>query len=563
MDRFQVADALEEIAAHLEFRGENPFKTRAYLNGARVVRELEDDLEALVRTGDLLKHRGIGSALADKITTLVTTGRLPYLDELRAETPPELLAWTRVPGLGPKKALAIHEALGIVTLAALEDAARSGRLRSLRGMGPALEAKVLAGVRRLRHETRRVLMPAGHAAAGRLLHTLQRLPGVRRASIAGEVRRSLEVVGRIDAVLSAQDPAGALEALERAPVLREVVERTPERLDARLASDLPATVHAVRDAAFAGALVQATGSEAHLAALAARGLALPSAEFPDEAALYASLGLPWVPPELREDGSEVEAAAGGRLPRLIERSDLQGVLHVHSDWSDGRVSIGGMAEAARAMGFSYLGLCDHSKSAGYAGGLSVARVREQHAAIDGVNRRYDGAFRVLKGIEVDILPDGTLDYEDEVLASFELVVASVHGRFSLTEAEQTVRVLRALESPYVDVLGHPTGRLLLARDPYPIDLSRVMEIAASRGIAIEVNALANRLDLDWRQLRRGLAGGLLTSIDPDAHTVDELAGVEWGIHVARKGWCTAEQALGAWPLPRLLDHLAHRRGTRA
>jgi DNA polymerase (family 10) len=362
-------------------------------------------------------------------------------------------------------------------------------------------------------------------------------------------------------VVCADDPSRALDLLAESSAVREVVERGADRAELRLPSGMPAGVRAVPEPAFAAAFVHDTGSDAHLAALAARGADF-SAAFPDEAALYAALGLPFIPPELREDGTEVEAAAAGRLPRLIERADLQGVLHVHSDWSDGRISIGGMAEAARAMGFGYLGLCDHSKSAGYAGGLSAARVREQHAAIDALNRGFHGSFRILKGIEVDILPDGTLDYDDDVLASFEIVVASVHSRFSLTEAEQTVRVLRALENPYVDVLGHPTGRLLLARDPYPIDLHKVMEVATRRGVAVEVNAHPNRLDLDWRPLRVGLAGGLLTSVDPDAHTIDELRGVAWGIHVARKGWCTAEQALDAWPLPRLLEHLARRREVR-
>ena len=557
MDRFQVAEVLEEIAAHLEFRGENPFKVRAYENGARVLRDLEDDLEGLVRSGDLRKQRGIGAALADKIATLVTTGTLPYLDELRAITPPELLSWTRIPGLGPKKALAIHEALGIVTLEALEAAARAGRLRTLRGMGPALETKVLEGLQRMKRQTRRVLMPVGHAAAERLRRELPRLPGARRVEIGGEVRRCLEVVGRIEAVVSASDPAAALEGLSALPGIREVVERAGDRAEVRLASDLPATVRVVPDPLFAAALVEATGSEAHVAALRGRGLH-PTAAFPDEPALYASLDLPWIPPELREDGSEVAAAAEGRLPRLLERADLKGVLHVHSDWSDGRLSIAAMAEAARALGFTYLGLCDHSHSAGYAGGLSPARVREQQAAIDALNDRYGGAFRVLKGIEVDILADGSLDYSDDVLASFEIVVASVHSRFSLPEAEQTVRVLRALENPHVDVLGHPTGRLLLAREPYAIDLRQVMETAAERGVAIEVNGHPNRLDLDWRPLRAGLGMGLLTSIDPDAHTADELRAVDWAVRIARKGWCTAEQALDAWPLPRLLDHLAAR-----
>ncbi|HET9298743.1 MAG TPA: PHP domain-containing protein, partial [Candidatus Polarisedimenticolaceae bacterium] len=419
------------------------------------------------------------------------------------------------------------------------------------------EAKVLEGLQRLKGKTRRVLMPAGHAAAARLYRELPRLPGVHRVEIAGEVRRCLEVVGRIDAVISAEDPGTALDALSTLPGIREIVARGSDRTDVRLASDLPATVRAVPDALFPGALVEATGSEVHLDALRQRGLDL-ARPFPDEAALYASLELPWIPPELREDGTEVAAAAQGKLPRLIERGDLQGVLHVHSHWSDGRLSIGDMAEAARAMGFAYLGLCDHSRSAGYAGGLSAARVRDQHAAIDALNTRLGGALRVLKGIEVDILADGSLDYPDDVLASFEIVVASLHSRFSLPEAEQTARVLRALENPHVDVLGHPTGRLLLARDPYAIDLAKVMEAAAEHGVAIEVNGHPNRLDLDWRPLRAGLARGLRTSIDPDAHTAEELHAVEWGLRIARKGWCTAEQALDAWPLPRLLDHLAAR-----
>jgi len=280
---------------------------------------------------------------------------------------------------------------------------------------------------------------------------------------------------------------------------------------------------------------------------------------PDEESLYRALGLGLVPPELRENQGEIEAAEAGRLPRLIERGDLQGVLHCHSTWSDGTATIEELVAASRSMGLSYLGLCDHSQAAAYAGGLDAERVRRQHDEIDAINRKNKGAFRVLKGIEVDILADGALDFPDEVLATFELVVASVHSRFRLDEERQTLRLLRAMENPHVDVLGHVTGRLLLARDGYALDLDRVLHAAAERGVAVEVNAHPHRLDLDWRNLRRGLEYGLKTCINPDAHSVEGLGDVDHGIGVARKGWCTAGDALNAWPLSRLLEHLRNRR----
>lgn len=279
----------------------------------------------------------------------------------------------------------------------------------------------------------------------------------------------------------------------------------------------------------------------------------------DEAAIYAALGLDWIPPELREDQGEIEAAESHRLPRLLRESDLQGILHCHSNWSDGTASIAEMAEAARTLGMSYLGLCDHSRSAAYAGGLSVDRVRAQRAEIDELNRGYAGTFRVLHGIEADILADGSLDYPDEVLAGLDLVVGSVHSRFNLTAEEQTRRFLTALESPYLDILGHVTGRLLLGRDGYPLDLHKVIEAAAEKGVAVEINAHPERLDPGWSAIRYGLGRGMKTAINPDAHSPQGLQDVSYGVALARKGWCTAEDVLNAWPLARLVDHLASRR----
>jgi DNA polymerase (family 10) len=326
--------------------------------------------------------------------------------------------------------------------------------------------------------------------------------------------------------------------------------------------------------AFPFALLYFTGSKAHNIRLRARAQSLGyrlneyglfagdderSATCRDEREVYRRLGLGYVEPELREDGGEIEAAEQGRLPTLITLEELQGALHCHSVWSDGTATIEEMAEAARATGLSYLGLCDHSRAAAYAGGLDVGRVHEQREEIDALNARFAGSFRVLAGIEVDVLPDGTLDFADEILATFDLVLASVHSHFQLAEQEQTRRILRALDNPYVDVLGHPTGRLLLARDGYPLQLNRILDAAAERGIAVEINAHPSRLDLDWRELRYGLNQGVKTCINPDAHAVEGIRDMEYGVGVARKGWCTAEDALNAWPLDRLLDHLRRRR----
>lgn len=573
-DRNAVADALDEIGLLLELRGENPFKSRAYSSGARIVRGLDLDLHELIRARRLAQIKGIGPALADKITTLATTGRLPYLETLRMQVPAGLLDWLRVPGLGPKKARVIHVTLGISTLDELDAAAREGRLRDLDGFGESTEKKILEGIQRVRAHAGRFLRPVVLGEGLRLRERVAGAPGVARAEIAGSVRRAAAISKDIDIVAAAEDTGPVMEAFVSDPGVTEVTGRGPTKCSVRLAAGPGADLRVVPASAFAPALNYFTGSKAHNVALRGRaqrmgftlneyaltreadGSAVPCE---DEAGLYAALGLPFIPPELREDGGEIEAALRGALPRLVELGDLRGILHCHSTWSDGRSSIEEMAEAARAMGMSYLGLCDHSRSAAYAGGMSIERVAEQHARIDRINVAYAGAFRVLKGIEVDILVDGALDYPDEVLASFELVVASVHSRFNLSAEEQTARMIRAIESPYVDIVGHPTGRILLARDAYPLDLDAVIAAAAARGVAIEVNAHPNRLDLDPPSLRRGLLRGMKTSIDPDAHSTDELAYVAYGIDSARRGWATREDVLNARSLPDLLAWLSERR----
>ena len=570
----EVADALEEIGLLLELLGENPFKTRAYGNAARIVRGLDLSLEELIARKALGELKGIGPALVDKITTLVTTGKLPYLDELRKQLPAGMIDWLKIPGLGPKKARVIHMTLGIATLAELEAAASDGKLRDLPGFGEATEKKILAGIARVREYAGRFLRPVILGEARRLLARLTSIAGVNAVRVAGSARRGAETSKDIDIVATAQDALPAMEAFATDPRVIEIVSRGPTKCSVRLEAGPNADLRVVSASSFPFALLYFTGSKAHNVALGARAQALglelneyalireadgTAIACEDEAGIYRALGLPFIPPELREDAGEIEAAERGALPRLITRDDLKGILHCHSTWSDGTNSIEEMAHASRAMGMTYLGLCDHSRAAAYAGGMSIERVREQHLAIDAANAKSGQAFRVLKGIEVDILADGSLDYPDEVLASFDLVVASVHSRFSLQASEQTERMIRAVSNPYVDILGHPTGRLLLTRDPYPLDLFAVIDAAAARGVAIEINAHPQRLDLDPAGLRHGLAKGMKTSVNPDAHETAGIADIAYGIDTARRGWCTSGDVLNALPLPDLLEWLRQRR----
>ncbi len=573
-DRQVVADALDEIALLLELRGENPFKTRAYGNAARILRALDDDLDSLVRTRGLRGIKGIGDAIAEKVTTLVETGRLPFLDKLREETPAGLLEWIRIPGLGSKKARVLSVQLGITTLDELERACRDGRVRVLDGFGETSEAKILAGIERLRSHAGRFLQPVARAAADRLLAAVRSVPGVARAEVAGSVRRRGETSKDIDLVVAAPDAGPVMDAFVAAPGVVAVTGRGPTKCSVQLDEGPSADLRVVDEAAFPFAMLYFTGSKAHNIAVRGRAqkLGLKLNEYAlvreadgaaiacaDEDAVYAALGLSPIPPELREDQGEIEAAAVGRIPHLIEAGDLRGILHCHSTWSDGTATISEMAHAAREMGMTYLGLCDHSRSAAYAGGLSIERVAQQRAEIEALNAALGGELRILHGIESDILPDGALDYPDEVLARFDLVVGSIHSAFHLTREAQTERLLRAIDNPYLDIVGHPTGRILLAREGYALDLSRVLDAAARQGVAVEINAHPSRLDLDWNGVRYGIARGMKTSIDPDSHSTGGLHDIAYGIGVARKGGCTAEDVLNAWPLARLLDHLAQRR----
>jgi DNA polymerase (family 10) len=568
----EVADVLEEIGRLLDFKGENPFKVRAYVNAARALADLAEPLEAVLAEGRLREIPGIGAAIADKIATYAETGSIPLLDRLRSEIPAGVLELVAVPGLGPKRARAAFQALGVASLDDLEKAAASGRLAEVQGFGEKTARTILANLERVRAYTGRWLAAEARPLAERLLAALREDPDVVRAETAGGLRRAMETVHDVDLVAASADPAAVLERFAELPAVAAVIARGDTKATVRLAGGIPADLRVVEPAAFPFALQYFTGSQAHntrLRGLARRrGLKLNEyallrkdgtpVECADEVAVYGALGLEWIPPEIREDRGEVEAARKGGLPRLVERDDLRGVLHVHTEWSDGRATIQAMAEAAREGGFEYLAVCDHSRSAAYAGGLPAERLREQREEIERVNAGLEG-FVVLAGCEVDILADGGLDYPDDVLAGLDLVVGSLHSRLGLPREEQTERVLRAIENPWLDVLGHPAGRVLNRREGADLDMERVLDAAAAAGVALEVNGDPHRLDLDWRWHRAAMERGIRLAIDPDAHGPETLDYVDNGIGIARKGWVTREAVLNALPLDQFRKALRRHR----
>lgn len=582
MDPRTAASVLTRIGALLELRGENPFKTRAYQSAARAVAALDtDDLAPLLHAGALEQVPGLGPATLAVVRDLVDTGDSSLLERLQEDTPEGLLEMLRVPGLGTAKIHAIHAGLGVETLYDLEQAAKDGRLATLPRFGDKTAEKILKGIAFLKENGALVLFPHGAMEAARLLADVRRHPDVVEAAVAGSVRRRREVVCDVDIVAAVRaSPAAVAASFGRAPGVKDVVGSGGRSVTVRYVDGTRLDLHCVRPEQFAVALWRATGSAAHAAEVArrleARGLLLAGDELrdtagrpvavPNEPALYALAGLAFVVPELREALGEVDAAARGPLPALVEPGDVRGVLHCHSQYSDGAATVEEMARAALARGWEYLGVSDHSQSAAYAGGLTRDAVLRQHDEIDAVNARLDaeGArFRVLKGIEADILPCGRVDYDAEVLGRFDYVIGSVHSRFGMGERQMTDRVLKALDDPRLTILGHPTGRLLLTREPYAIDMHAVIDKAGEAGVAIELNADPHRLDLDWRLCRRAKERGVAIEIGPDAHSTHGLDNVAIGVGVARKGWLGAEDVLNARDVDGVLAFARARREGRA
>lgn len=589
MTKKEIADILEEIAVLLELKDENPFKVRAYQAGARAVEGVEEaELGQLITDGKLGSIKGIGAALVQKITELYTTGRLEFFDTLKASIEPGLVELLQIPGVGPKKIKALHAQLQVNSIASLAEACRAGKVAELAGFGEKTQQKILEGIANREAYGRRHLWWDAFAVAEPILKGLRALPAVIEAEHAGSLRRGLETVGDLDFIVAAREVKPVVDWFCSLPDIKEVTARGETKASVRFSSGLQADLRIVPAEQFAFALHHFTGSKDHNVQMrhralgrglslsewglvpsegegtvkvkAGQGGALPAhAAIASEKQLFAALGLRFIPPELREGLGEIEYAETHDFPRLVEPDDLKGAFHNHTTASDGRNTLAEMVAAADALGWDYLGIADHSKSSFQAKGLTEARLLQQVAEIRALNASKRFRTHVFAGSEVDILPDGRLDYDDDTLRSLDYVVASVHNVFSQSEEVMTARIIRAIEHPLTTMLGHVTGRLLLQRDAYRVNVAKVIDAAIAHGVVVELNASPWRLDLDWRHWRKAAEKGLICAINPDAHETATLTHVRAGILAARKGWLAREQILNTRPLAEVIAYFDQRR----
>ncbi len=598
MTKQEIAEIFEEIGTLLDLKGENPFRVRAYLNAARMMDGLQEDLGKLVAENRLTEIKGIGKDLAAKITEMVTTGKLTFYEELKASLPAGLLEMLRIPGFGPKRAKVVYDKLKVDSVEKLEAACRAGKVAALDGFGEKSQEKILAGIQQLRQFSGRHHYHKAYAVAQSILEALRAHDGVIRCSLAGSLRRHRETIGDIDFIVSAKakDAPGIIEDFTGMPGILSVSAKGETKASVVLKGGIQADLRVVSDEQYAFALNYFTGSKEHNIALRARALKLKNLslneygfspvqekEKPsprdaegrgrqsakelgsaircrDEQELYRALELEYVEPELREDMGEIEAAEQGKLPELVELANLRGTFHCHTTWSDGIETVEAMAQAALDLGLEYIGIADHSKSERQANGLDEKRVRQQAEEIKRLNEKFakDG-FRIFFGTECDILADGKLDFDDKTLALFDYVVAAVHQGFSTDAGKMTKRICKALAHPAVTMLAHPTGRLLLEREAYAVNMPEVIEAAARHKKIIEINAHPYRLDMDWRLWKRAKELGVKCSINPDAHNIPDLQFLAVGIGIARKGWLEKSDVINCLPLKevtRLLEAVA-------
>jgi DNA polymerase (family X) len=562
---FEIARLFYEMASLLEVRGESVFRIRAYQRGAQTLEALSEDVTVLAARGTLQSLPGIGKDLAGKIQEYLTTGRIARLESLREGLPPSFLSLLEIRGLGPKTARVLFEQLGIESVEQLEEACRSRRIIGVAGVRERTCDNILKGIAALKAGRTRVLLPTAHAVAVQVAQALRAHGGVDRLEIAGSLRRMRESVKDIDILVTSTEPARVIETLTTLPSVMEVTARGDTKASVRHQDGLAIDLRVVEPAAFGAALQYFTGSRDHnvrLRQLAIqRGLKISEYGVFDEATgarvagtteeeVYAAVGLPWIPPELREDAGELQAARDGRLPRLVRPHDLRGDLHAHTDWSDGHHPLEKLVEAAEARGYEYVIVSDHSRSLTIAGGLSLDQLRAQRGRIRELQARH--RIRILTGSECDILEDGTMDFPDEVLAELDVVLAAVHSRFKQSREAMTGRIVRALAHPHVDILAHPTGRKIGSREPYDVDMEAVFAAARAHGKAIEINSSPDRLDMSDVHARRAAELGIPVAINTDTHYLSNLDWTELGCAVARRAWIRPDQVLNTRPLEDLL-----------
>lgn len=573
--RETLSSVLEEIALLLELKGENPFKIRAYRQGAEIVESFDGDIVTRARDNELKGIKGIGEALQDKLHELATTGKLEFHQKLRGEYHDTIFDLFDVEGLGPKKVAALHQKLGIDSIPALKQACEAGQVAGLSGFGKKTEQKILEALARREKFADRFLIHTASNAAETILEKLRAHPEVLRAQYAGSLRRSKDTVGDLDFIVATAAPAELTTWFSELDLADEVILRGDTKCSIRLDNGLQCDLRAVSNDEFPFALQYFTGSKEHNVAIRSRalkqGLSLNEygftgeGEIPkvhDEADIYKALDLDCPPPELRENRGEIEAAENGELPRLVELENLRGTFHNHTTASDGRATLEEMAEAALELGLRYLGIADHSKASFQANGLDETRLRKQIEDIRAWNEKRGDELWIFAGSEVDILKDGSLDFHDELLAELDYTVASVHASFTLDEKTMTRRIIRALENEHITMLGHLTGRLLLRREEYAVNHEKIIDCAAETRTIIELNCNPRRLDMDWRWWRKARDKGVLTSINPDAHRPEQFQFLKFGIGIARKGWLRKEDILNTRDLDEVKDYLSKPKAAR-
>ena len=564
MDKAQIIGILKDIAVFLELKGENSFKIRAYQSGARALERLEENFDTIVQEGKIASLQGIGQALALKIETLYHEGHLPFYDNLKASIAPGLIEFLEIPGLGGKKVKHIHDALGIETIEALKVACESGAIEALDGFGAKSAEKILSGIANREAYGKRHLWWSVQGFVQDIVKGLEAQTLVKRASVAGSFRRRLETVGDLDFIVASDTPGPIMDWFTQIEGVKEITAKGETKSSVRFENGIQADLRIVSEQVFVFALHHFTGSKDHNVMMRQRALSMgyrlsewgifdkdseenipidAVKDIETEADLFKFFGLEMIEPELREGLGEISAAENDALPKLIEKQEIRGVFHNHTTMSDGMNTLDEMVQQAELLGWSYLGFADHSKSSVQANGLNEERVLRMIEQIEAFNQSGSSSVTAFSGIECDILKDGTLDLEESVLERLDYVVASVHSSFSQSEEEMTQRVIRAIESPSVTMLGHPTGRLLLRREGYQINIPKVIDAAIANRVIIEINANPQRLDMDWRFWKHAVQRGLMCSINPDAHSIKNLSYYEAGVNIARKGWIEADRLL--------------------
>lgn len=573
MKRLEVADLFEQIADLLELKGDNPFRIRAYERAALNLRNLTGDLEEMAASGSLREIPGIGKDLAAKIGEILSTGRLLFLEKLKSQVPESLVTLMSVPGIGPKTAKLVYGRFKVKSIRELEELVRAGKLKVLPGLREKKEENILRGIQLLKSGQERMTLGTALNLAREILKFLKGAPEIQRMEGAGSLRRRKDTVRDLDLLITSTHPGKVMDRFVKLPWVAQVQAHGQTKSSIRTRQGVQVDLRVVEPESFGAALVYFTGSKAHnirIRSLANR-LGLTVNEYgvfrektgrkvagKEEEGVYRALGLAWIPPELREDLGEVEAAAAGRLPRLVELKDLKGDFHIHSDWSDGSHSIEEVALAAKRKGYRYILLSDHSISLRVAGGLTESELLQEMEEVRQLNRRLS-PFRILMGSEVDILPDGRLDYSDRILSKLDLVVAAVHSAFKQPKEVMTRRILQALNNRYVTILAHPTGRLLGEREPYQVDLEEICRVARRTQTALELNCYTQRLDLNDLNAKKALEAGVKLVISTDTHTLDQLEGIELGLAQARRAWSEPKDILNTLSLNDLLNWVSRKR----